>query len=108
MGDTFYTNDPKSVEKVVEELKKLSKPVKEQKEISQVGTISANNDENIGEIIALITDNAFECLQAAPVRVCAEDCPLPYSAPLESCALPSLAQVVRAVRKLGTVTYYHN
>ena len=33
-----------AVEEVVKELKKLSKPVKEQKEISQVGTISANND----------------------------------------------------------------
>jgi chaperonin GroEL len=37
---------------VGEELKKLSKPTKEQKEISQVGRISANNDETIGNIIA--------------------------------------------------------
>src|SRR5688572_33287335 len=36
---------------VVEELKKLSKPVKG-KMIAQVGTISANNDETIGSIIA--------------------------------------------------------
>jgi len=42
----------KGVETVVEELKKLSKPTKEQKEISQIGTISANNDETIGNIIA--------------------------------------------------------
>jgi chaperonin GroEL len=42
----------KAVEKVVAELKKLSKPTKDQKEITQVGTISANNDETIGEIIA--------------------------------------------------------
>jgi chaperonin GroEL len=41
-----------AVEEVVKELKKLSKPVKEQKEISQVGTISANNDPTIGNIIA--------------------------------------------------------
>jgi len=41
-----------AVEEVVKELKKLSKPVKEQKEISQVGTISANNDSTIGDIIA--------------------------------------------------------
>ncbi len=41
-----------AVEEVVKELKKLSKPVKEQKEISQVGTISANNDTTIGNIIA--------------------------------------------------------
>ena len=42
----------KAVEVVVAELKKLSKPTKDQKEIAQVGTISANNDEAIGEIIA--------------------------------------------------------
>jgi len=41
-----------AVEEVVKELKKLSKPVKDQKEISQVGTISANNDPTIGNIIA--------------------------------------------------------
>jgi len=41
----------KAVEKAVEEIKKLSKPVSG-KAIAQVGTISANNDETIGEIIA--------------------------------------------------------
>ena len=42
----------KAVEVVIEELKKMSKPTKDQKEIAQVGTISANNDETIGNIIA--------------------------------------------------------
>ncbi|MGD8254714.1 MAG: chaperonin GroEL [Syntrophobacterales bacterium] len=42
----------KAVAAVVAELEKLSKPTKDQKEISQVGTISANNDETIGNIIA--------------------------------------------------------
>jgi chaperonin GroEL len=37
---------------VVEELKKLSKPTKDKLEIAQVGTISANNDSTIGEIIS--------------------------------------------------------
>ena len=41
-----------AVEEVIKELKKQSKPTKDQKEISQVGTISANNDETIGSIIA--------------------------------------------------------
>src|SRR4030065_248756 len=40
------------VAKVVEELHKISKPTKDQKEIAQVGTISANNDSSIGNIIA--------------------------------------------------------
>jgi chaperonin GroEL len=42
----------KAVEVVVEELKRLSKPTKDQEEIAQVGTISANNDTTIGNIIA--------------------------------------------------------
>ncbi len=42
----------KAVEVIIDELKKLSKPTKDQKEIAQVGTISANNDETIGNIIA--------------------------------------------------------
>jgi chaperonin GroEL len=42
----------KTVQAVVDELKKISKPTKDQKEIAQVGTISANNDLTIGNIIA--------------------------------------------------------
>jgi chaperonin GroEL len=42
----------KAVEAVTEELKSLSKPCTENKAIAQVGTISANSDESIGEIIA--------------------------------------------------------
>jgi chaperonin GroEL len=42
----------KAVAAVVGELKSLSKPTRDQKEIAQVGTISANNDATIGEIIA--------------------------------------------------------
>jgi chaperonin GroEL len=42
----------KAVEVVVNELKKMSKEVKDRKEIAQVATISANNDPSIGEIIA--------------------------------------------------------
>ncbi len=37
---------------VVERLKKISKPVKDKKEIAQVATISANGDKEIGKIIA--------------------------------------------------------
>lgn len=37
---------------VVDELRKMSKPVKESLEVAQVGTISANSDERIGKIIA--------------------------------------------------------
>src|SRR6266498_1125880 len=42
----------KAVEAVVAELKKLSKPTQGKKDIAQVGIISANGDETIGNIIA--------------------------------------------------------
>ncbi|MDR0250787.1 MAG: chaperonin GroEL [Burkholderiales bacterium] len=42
----------KAVVAVVEELKKISKPCSTSKEIAQVGSISANADESIGQIIA--------------------------------------------------------
>jgi chaperonin GroEL len=42
----------RAVEQVVQELKKISKPCQAKTEISQVGTISANNDKTIGDLIA--------------------------------------------------------
>src|SRR5512137_3018686 len=42
----------KAVAVIIDELKKMSKPTKDQKEIAQVGTISANGDTTIGKIIA--------------------------------------------------------
>ena len=42
----------KAVDKVVVELEKLSRELKERREIEQVATISANNDKEIGKIIA--------------------------------------------------------
>lgn len=42
----------KSVERVIQELKKISKPVKDKKEIAQVATVAANNDSTIGNLIA--------------------------------------------------------
>jgi chaperonin GroEL len=41
-----------AVTKVIEELKKISRPVEGKKEIAQVGSISANNDPMIGNLIA--------------------------------------------------------
>ncbi|MCL5268667.1 MAG: chaperonin GroEL [Bacteroidetes bacterium] len=45
-----------AVEKVVDGLKKQSREVTDKKEIAQVGTISANNDNEIGELIASAMD----------------------------------------------------
>jgi chaperonin GroEL len=46
----------KAVVSAVEELKKISKPSSTSKEIAQVGTISANSDANIGDLIAQAMD----------------------------------------------------
>ena len=46
----------KAVEGLVAELKNISKPCATTKEIAQVGSISANSDESIGEIIATAMD----------------------------------------------------
>ena len=47
----------KAVDLVFEELKKISKPTKDKKDISQVGTIAANNDRTIGDIVADAMEN---------------------------------------------------
>ncbi len=46
----------KAVEKVVQELKRKSTPIKSTKEIAQIATVSANNDEEIGSLIAKAMD----------------------------------------------------
>jgi chaperonin GroEL len=45
-----------AVEELVKGLKELSSPIKESKEIEQVGSISANNDPTIGDLIAKAMD----------------------------------------------------
>ena len=42
----------KAVAAITDELKSISKPTKDPKEIAQVGTIAANNDSTIGDVIA--------------------------------------------------------
>ena len=46
----------KAVEKVIDELKKFSKPIKDKKEVAQVGAIAANCDTTIGDLIAEAMD----------------------------------------------------
>ncbi|MFA5411201.1 MAG: chaperonin GroEL [Candidatus Omnitrophota bacterium] len=46
----------KAVEKVIEELKKLSTPIKDKKEVAQVASIAANCDQAIGDLIAEAMD----------------------------------------------------
>jgi chaperonin GroEL len=53
----------KAVALVVEELKKMSKPVRDQKDIAQVGTISANNDSAIGSSIAEAMETTLKVVE---------------------------------------------
>jgi pyruvate dehydrogenase E1 component beta subunit len=52
------------------------------------------------EIITAVIDAAFDYLDAPPLRVCAKDVPVPYSAALEQAALPQVADLVAAARSL--------
>jgi len=54
-----------------------------------------------GEISAIISQEAFEWLDAPVVRVASIDTPVPYSPPLEDYYLPQVNDVVEAARKLA-------
>ncbi len=57
------------------------------------------------EIVARVTDEVFDSLKAPPVRVAAQDTPMPYAAPLERAVLPQVDDVVDAInRVLGRVS----
>ncbi|WP_135467983.1 pyruvate dehydrogenase complex E1 component subunit beta [Crenalkalicoccus roseus] len=58
---------------------------------------------NIGTEVAMrVIELAFDWLDAPPVRVCGKDVPMPYAANLEKLALPSVAEIVDAAKR---VTY---
>ncbi len=50
------------------------------------------------EVCQRVVENAFEWLDAPPVRVFGEDVPMPYAANLEALCLPSVDKIVAAVR----------
>jgi pyruvate dehydrogenase E1 component beta subunit len=50
------------------------------------------------EIIARVTEHAFDYLDAPPLRVHQEDVPLPYAAALEALSLPSVQKIVKAAK----------
>jgi pyruvate/2-oxoglutarate/acetoin dehydrogenase E1 component len=53
-----------------------------------------------GEIVARIAELAFYDLDAPPARVCSAEVPIPYARHLEEAALPQIADIVAAARKL--------
>jgi pyruvate dehydrogenase E1 component beta subunit len=54
------------------------------------------------EISARVMENAFDYLDAPVLRISGKDVPMPYAANLEKLALPSVAEIVEAVK---AVTY---
>jgi pyruvate dehydrogenase E1 component beta subunit len=53
-----------------------------------------------GEIVARVAEQAFFDLDAAPVRVCSAEVPVPYAAHLERAVLPKTEDIVRAAKRL--------
>jgi pyruvate dehydrogenase E1 component beta subunit len=52
------------------------------------------------EIAAAVTEEAFDWLDAPPMRVHQKDVPLPYAANLEKLSLPNAADIVEAAKKV--------
>lgn len=50
------------------------------------------------ELATMICEEAFDYLDAPPIRVTAEDVPLPYAANLEKLALPSVEKIIKAAQ----------
>jgi len=53
-----------------------------------------------GELAALISEHAFEYLDAPVMRIASLDAPVPYAPPLEAAFLPNVEKVVEAGKKL--------
>lgn len=52
------------------------------------------------EVVATVTERAFDRLKAAPIRVGAASAPIPFSPPLEEAVVPGPTDVVHAVRQV--------
>ncbi|MDQ0504310.1 pyruvate dehydrogenase complex E1 component subunit beta [Xanthobacter agilis] len=85
---------PMDVETIVASVKKTGRCVSVEEGWPQSG-IGA-------EIVAQLMDKAFDYLDAPVLRVTGKDVPMPYAANLEKLALPTVAEVIEAVR---AVTY---
>ena len=55
-----------------------------------------------GEIAAILSEKCFEYLDGPVIRVAAEDCAVPYSAPLEDAFLPQLEDIRKACAQLAS------
>ena len=55
------------------------------------------------EIISIVVEEAFDFLDAEPVRISGKDVPLPYAENLEKNALPLLNEIIQKTKE---VCYY--
>ena len=85
---------PMDMATVIESVKKTNRCVTIEEGFPQSGVGS--------EISAQIMENAFDYLDAPVIRVAGKDVPMPYAANLEKLALPSVPEVIEAVK---AVTY---
>jgi len=53
-----------------------------------------------GEVIAVVTEEALDYLDAPPKRIAVPDVPIPYSNPLEDFVIPNAERIAQAVREL--------
>jgi pyruvate dehydrogenase E1 component beta subunit len=88
------TLKPMDTDTIIESVKKTGRAVTVEEGWAQSGVGA--------EIAARIMEHAFDYLDAPVARVSAKDVPMPYAANLEKLALPSVAEVVEAVK---AVTY---
>ena len=88
------TLKPMDTATIIESVKKTGRVVTVEEGWKQSGVGS--------EIAASLMESAFDYLDAPVMRVCGKDVPMPYAANLEKLALPSVAEVVEAVK---AVTY---
>jgi len=85
---------PLDIDTIVESVKKTNRLVTVEEGWGPMGVGA--------EVVARVTELAFDYLDAPPLRVCQEDVPMPYAANLELLTLPSVDKVVAAVK---TVAY---
>ena len=81
---------PMDTETIIESVKKTGRAVTIEEGWQQSGVGA--------EIAARIMEKAFDYLDAPVTRVSGKDVPMPYAANLEKLALPSVAEVVEAVK----------
>ncbi|MGB6910393.1 MAG: pyruvate dehydrogenase complex E1 component subunit beta [Methyloceanibacter sp.] len=83
---------PLDLETVIASVKKTNRlvTVEEGWPICSIGT----------EICAAVASEAFDHLDAPPVKITGADVPMPYAANLEKLALPSVEQVVKAAKSV--------